>query len=76
MFLSGHKQLQHYIDMKKMKDRIVLVIHLYATIEELGARITERSGGKELTDVRVKRLGIRTRSAVQDLAKFRDSTEL
>lgn len=76
MFLSGHKQLQHYIDMKKMKDRIVLVIHLYATIEELGVRITERSGGKELTDVRVKRLGIRTRSAVKDLAKFRDSTEL
>ncbi len=76
MFLSGHKMLQHYINLKELKDRVILVIHLYADIDELGVRITERSGGKELTDVRVKRLGIRTRSAVQDLAKFRDSTEL
>jgi len=40
MFLSGHKLLEHYINMKQFKNRIVLVIHLYADIDELGKRIT------------------------------------
>ncbi|HRT03574.1 MAG TPA: hypothetical protein P5513_06505 [Candidatus Diapherotrites archaeon] len=76
MFLSGHKMLQHYIDMKKLKDRIILVIHLYADIDELGKRITERSGGKELTPVRIKRLKIRTKSAIQDISKFKNNSDL
>lgn len=76
MFLSGHKLLEHYINMKQFKNRIVLVIHLYADIDELGKRITQRSGGKELTDVRIKRLKIRTRSAIQDITKFKDNPNL
>ncbi len=76
MFLSGHKLLEHYINMKQLKNRIVLVIHLYADIDELGKRITQRSGGKELTDVRIKRLKIRTRSAIQDITKFKDNPNL
>lgn len=76
MFLSDHKMLQHYINLKQLKDRIILVIHFYADIDELGKRITERSGGKELTPIRIKRLETRTKYAVRDISRFKDNPNL
>lgn len=77
MMLSGRKELKYYKQYKKeIKDRQIIVIHLYADIEELGNRVTQRSGGKEFTKLRRDRIMSRLKSSRKIIDECKEDPEL
>ncbi len=77
MMLSGRKELRCYKQYKnEIKDRQIIVIHLYADLEQLGRRVTQRSGGKEFTKLRRDRINSRLKASRKIIDEFKGDPEL